>query len=482
MKNAAIIFLSVMLVLTLFSNTINNYMLPEVAVFYPQSGTITARIRGNGVIKANETYEVKAEQSRKVQSVKVRVGDTVAVGDVLLTLSDTESDELKQAQTTLDDLNVQLQKALASANTNSYVKENVEIQRAQEDLQALVLLRDQYFVSEEDYSNASMDVTSASNEVTAQQTRIESILTEIDSTGDPDGVLAAQLKEAQDKLVELTLALSAAQDTLSALDTKLAEWTTLSTQVKTGERHIEDLLINLEEVKKANGVTQTIQAIDLATLRSRITEQETLVNDLRGDATGTSIVSDAAGKVTAVSITAGNTTSDGATLITIEVVDRGYSVSFPVTVEQSQKVRVGDVAEISNYYYWGSTITATLASVANNPENPGQSRILIFDLSGQDIQSGSQLSVSVGQRSQNYDLIVPKSAIRQDNNGSFVLVVMAKNSMLINRYVATRVDVQVLASDDTSSAISGGFSYGEPVITSSTKPLVTGMQVRLAEG
>jgi hypothetical protein len=38
-KNAAIIFLSVMLVLTFFSNTFMNYSLPEVAAQYVQSGT-----------------------------------------------------------------------------------------------------------------------------------------------------------------------------------------------------------------------------------------------------------------------------------------------------------------------------------------------------------------------------------------------------------------------------------------------------------
>ena len=47
-KNAAIIFLSVMLVLTFFSNTFMNYSLPEVAAQYVQSGTITAKIRRTG--------------------------------------------------------------------------------------------------------------------------------------------------------------------------------------------------------------------------------------------------------------------------------------------------------------------------------------------------------------------------------------------------------------------------------------------------
>ena len=44
-KNVAIIFLAVMLVLTFFSNTIMNASLPEAAVQYVQSGAIKMCIR-----------------------------------------------------------------------------------------------------------------------------------------------------------------------------------------------------------------------------------------------------------------------------------------------------------------------------------------------------------------------------------------------------------------------------------------------------
>ena len=97
-KNAAIIFLSILLVLTFFSNTIMNRSLPEVAAQYVGSGTITTKIRGTGTVEANASYEVKISQSRKVASVMVKVGDQVSTGDTLFLLADTQSDELKQAQ------------------------------------------------------------------------------------------------------------------------------------------------------------------------------------------------------------------------------------------------------------------------------------------------------------------------------------------------------------------------------------------------
>ena len=50
-----------------------------------------------------------------------------------------------------------------------------------------------------------------------------------------------------------------------------------------------------------------------------------------------------------------------------------------------------------------------------------------------------------------------------------------------NRYIATRVDVEVLASDDNNTAISAPLYGYEYVITTSTKPVEAGKQVRLNE-
>jgi len=82
-KNVAIVFLTIMLLLTFFSNTIMNRSLPQVAVQYAQSGTIETQIRGSGTVKANESYEVSIDQTREIKTVAVRSGDEVRTGDVL---------------------------------------------------------------------------------------------------------------------------------------------------------------------------------------------------------------------------------------------------------------------------------------------------------------------------------------------------------------------------------------------------------------
>ena len=143
---------------------------------------------------------------------------------------------------------------------------------------------------------------------------------------------------------------------------------------------------------------------------------------------------------------------------------------------------IGDTAEISTGYWGSSGLSGKLVGIRNDT-SAGQSggKQLVFDVTGSDITSGTQVSVSIGQRSQNYDTIVPNSALRSDSNGSFVLVIVAKSSPLGNRFVATRVDVTELAKDDVNTAVSGGLSAYDMVLTTATKPVEDGMLVRLPD-
>jgi len=189
-KNAAIVFLSVMLVLTFFSNTIMNRSLPEVAAQYAQSGSITTRIRGTGTVAANEYYEVTLDQSREVESVAVKVGDTVEAGDVLFYLADKASDELKQAETALEDLQYQYQEAVLNASDSDYAKENRDIRLAREALGAAIADRDAKKVSEEALQAAKSaveankaDVQSRKNNVAVLQTKVDEAQAALDALG-----------------------------------------------------------------------------------------------------------------------------------------------------------------------------------------------------------------------------------------------------------------------------------------------------------
>jgi len=95
---------------------------------------------------------------------------------------------------------------------------------------------------------------------------------------------------------------------------------------------------------------------------------------------------------------------------------------------------------------------------------------------------GQNLNISVGQRSQEYDCIIPKSALRNDINGDYVLIIESKSTPLGNRFIARRVDIQILAQDDNQAAVSGALNtWQDYVITTASGPIEAGSQVRITE-
>ena len=240
--------------------------------------------------------------------------------------------------------------------------------------------------------------------------------------------------------------------------------------LKSAEQALEDKLfeINLGDA----------ESLDMQHAKEAIEIQKKLIEALSSEADGQEIKANVSGVVSAIHTTAGNTAGAQTPVVSITVADRGYTLQIPVTVEQARQVSIGDTAEISNY--WNGDVTATLENIINDPKNPTTSKILMFRLSGDGVEPGVNLTLSIGQRSANYDALVPNSAVRTDANGTFVLVVMSKPSPLGNRYVATRADVQVLASDDTTTAVSG-LANGDFVITTSSVPIEAGDQVRLVD-
>ena len=208
-------------------------------------------------------------------------------------------------------------------------------------------------------------------------------------------------------------------------------------------------------------------------------KQRDEIAKLQENAVGASIEAPISGTITSVTVKAGDEAQPDTALVTMQPEGKGFTMSFSVTNDQAKRLSVGDKADLVNSWRY-SDMDITLASIKPDTTDPGQKKLLTFDITGDEVTPGQSLNVSVGQKSANYDLIVPNSAIREDSNGKFILIVESKSSPLGNRYVATRVDVEVLASDDTQSAVSGALYGSEFVITTSTQPVEAGKLVRLA--
>ena len=595
-KDAAIIFLAVLLVLTFFSNTIMNRSLPEVATTAVQSGSIVAKVRGTGTVTATGKHQVKAKEIRTIRSVMVKAGQEVNVGDVLFVLGQGDETALEQAKEKLRSLQASYQRAALNVPTMNYSSYNRAIENAQNALNRAMDKR--YEAETKLYDTTADPITAAALQryldqeeyvrqleesyASDKEKRISEIDSQIQNYNDliyeaeTDPVIqraidaaaayedaqyyaddaAARAQEARDnyswisqinnpsedeilareeayqyllqmedesryasqvaadKKLEKEQLESEAGQTLSIIneykqkisdlevernsysddsahyavvkaamekrDTYYSEYSILAGGL---ESDYQDALYAEEDARVAlqaayddlayaqeqNAVNIASTSVDMNEIAEQIAVQQEKIKALAGEEENV-ITANVSGVIDTIDCTAGDTVNKDALLCTIEVPDMGHTLSFSVTNDQAQRLRIGDTATISNYY-WGNR---------TDPKNPQTNKVLTFDLEG-DVTSGAEMTISVGQKSASYDTIVPNSAIKNDTNGSFVLAVQVKSSPLGNRYTAKRVSVEVLANDDNNSAIVADLSNGDYVITTSSAPVANGDMVRIAD-
>lgn len=637
-KNVAIVFLSVMLVLTFFSNSILNRALPEVATAYVEYNTITEKVRGSGTVMADDPYKVVIKDARTIESVAVKVGDEVAKDQVLFYLEDAESEELKKAREELEELELAYMKAMFGSTLSAEVIDKVSkgdtdsfetyqskvtdmqnrvkaaedrVKECQDNLNAVT---HQSEISAQDASSntipneleknqAEMDSQKAQaafdnnkqkqiNDLEAQireikkqiedvnalisgsdesvgsgtvsgatdtlQTQIDAYKNNLDtkftdlnnkvngmfSSADAayewsknvnwsdlndEGQLALQdflaayadYTKAVEALGEVTGTLSnqeqlnALNDKLNTLNNKLAEVQAITVSsngdYQDAQNRLNEAIKNIAEITKANEQSQVAHQkkiidaqaalnnaktvyellkeeqatlatdinaqLDLTKANKDIAEKKEEIAKLESESIGATIVAPMDGTIVSLERAAGETTEKGETIATIQVAGKGMSLSFSVTNAQAAKVNVGDKAELQNAWYYND-VMITLSKVKPDPEDPGKKKLLEFTVEGL-VQNGESLAVSVGNRSAEYEHVVPNSAVREDNKGKFILIIDEKTTPFGNRYKARRVDVEVLASDEINTAVSADLQGYEYVITTSNQPVKAGDQVRL---
>ncbi len=524
-KTLAIVFLAIMLVLTLFSNTIMNYSLPEVktATVYP--GTITATVRGTGTVLAKDPYYIKATESRKIISVAVLNGEYVEKGTPLFYFDEKESEEISiakeavsAAEEELEQLEIAYKKSfLTGTNTealvdakdgtieteaelearvNEALNQKLAVEAEKERLENLLpaLNRQLEILNAQGEDGGLADAETALTEATAllvtataEKDAAQAIIDEPTSSSEEIEEAEEKLTDANNEIDSLNAEISTLQEKIDGLEEtpqteRVANITNQISQI-TYEISMEDSkLTQIQEVLDEIGEKYTIeeaqQGIDKQ--KQKVLEAKAELEEIIEASKGSVITAPVTGTVTNILVAAGDTTVPEAELATIQIDGKGYTLEFSVTKQQAQKLNIGDEAELVNNWYY-SDVKVVLANTKADPTSPTKNTVLVFDIVGEELLGGESITVSIGGRSANYDLVVPNSAIHEDNEGKFILTVESKQSPLGNRYIARRENVEVLAADDTQSAIKAALYGYEYVITTSSLPVEAGNQVRIIE-
>lgn len=337
--------------------------------------------------------------------------------------------------------------------------------------------------AQKNYDEASAKLAEVEKTYTEAKTKYESLTKQSTAEGTVSEYQTL-LATYKDELKSLTDEIKQKNKDLEALNKKLADSTTTLTpeglleEIKKQKDAISSLEAALKITEATENQSTTTTKLTREDQKKQLEELEAKIKTYENAPETTAVTAPIAGRIVSINVAAGETVTSGNTVASIEIADKGYICEISMTADQARKVQVGSPCTVVNSW-WYSNIEASVTGMRSDPQSQGKNRIITITVKG-DVYEGQSLNFSIGDKSQSYDSVLPNSAIREDNDGKFVLVVESKKTPLNVRYTAKRVDVEVLASDDTQSAVSG--LYGsEFVITNSTVPISDKQQVRLAE-
>lgn len=337
--------------------------------------------------------------------------------------------------------------------------------------------------AQKDYDEASAKLTELETKYTDAKTKYESLIKQ-NSAEDTVNEYSLILETYKNEESSLKDTIKQKNKELENLKKQLSDSTTdltpeaLADKIKEQKNSVDSLEAALKITQATENQTTTTNKLTREDQKKQLEELAAKIETYKNAPENTQVTAPIAGKIISINFTAGESVTSGNTVASIEIADKGYIVEISMAADQARKIQVGTPCSVVNSW-WYSNIEASVTGMRSDPSSQGKNRIITITVSG-DVSEGQTLNFSIGDKSQSYDSVLPNSAIREDNDGKFVLVVESKKTPLNMRYTAKRVDIEVLASDDTQSAVSG--LYGsEFVITNSTVPIADKQQVRLAE-
>lgn len=537
-----VVFLVIILVLTFFSNTIMNRSLSEITTVSVSAGKLTETVRCQGVVEAEQSYEIKSDENRTVEKIYIKEGQQVKEGDKLFTLGSGKEDSISVAEAELTALELEYSKALLTAPAD-YTSENMEIRNAAEDLQQAIERRDMAYsaqseaecakkqyeadkaeavklsalkeeltaainaIDSDDYSNAPVgyigDLISLKNNWQAAGNEYASaykLYTEelksdseagktdcdekdtkrINAKDEYDSTKSTIRSELSAKLNDTSSKLEAINSRISSYEANVQtggmSYDECAADVQAKQRALESLRVNLTKTQSADNLAHQQYELDLKSKSDAIEKKKADIEKLREKSGSVDVTSKYSGTVRKINIKLDEMTAVDSPLAVIDIDSTGYTVKASVEANIANKVSIGSSAQTVNI--WNSNINAVLSDVRNDAEGDPKLKTLIFEVKG-DVTAGMNLELSIPLSTGDYNAIVPKSAVYEDQDGYFVYKVRSKSTPIGNRYYAERVSVDVLASDGNSSAVEGNINGSDSIITVFSKPVNSGDQVRL---
>lgn len=498
------IFLFLMFLCSLVTKGIYTAGLPRVTAVGPREMSLYHPVSAQGAVETGQEYGIYAPPGLRVASIPVRKGDSFQEGEALLQL-DVEDIKSILAEKEMERRRQQLQRRETESQSARSRRESAEnLTRAMEDYErarragelrtnraggelgraqaALDQLQKELEQARKDLEETQKKLERARKEQAAQnpgQNGQTGSGTGSVSGGD-NGDMAADIAAISQQCAEREAAVSQLQDQVREQEQAL-----LAAFQAAEDAHIDfadGLQAALRGVEDARAAQEGgyQAAADLAGLELAYLEEE--IQDLQSliDADGW-LYAREGGRVTQLCVEVGQRTPDTAQLLYTP--DDGLRL-LQARLDQDQAPYVSQGTRMQMKFETVSGGKQSREGIVEYMEPQEDGSVLIWlDVTQQGMELGQQVTLESAWQSENYSLVVPLSALRQDANGSdFVYILRQQNGILGVEWHAAVLYVDVADKNSRYAAIeSASLSEETQIILTTSLELQDNMVVRIVE-
>lgn len=512
--------LAVMLVFTIASRVVASITVPQVTASSPSSGKIEHTVMASGTVEAGGEKAIVTEEGILVAQVNVHTGESIGEGETLFALDmDSLEDQIYELQNQIKKLQLE-NDSLKKNKAQVDAKQQLELKRAQEDYEetiakntvsdgkaneALQKAADAKSQAEKELNSAKDALAQAEKELNAVKEELQNVKEAAAAEQSKD--TADQPKDAADsdasgkneqdnttnstitqKLQQLEEAVQEKQNTYDTIQAKVTEkqaaLDSASVALEEKQEQLESSTSTAEDAKKAaeravedTGLsadidhTQEINAISLEQYQKQLEKLKTLKQQ-NGEITAPS-----SGIITKVCVETGQKTTDTAAVV---MSDEQSGLFFTTTTDSKNReyLSVGDNATITGV----GKETSDCSIVSLETSEDGSSIKVSIAMQGDDFLPGESAQMTATRKSESYDYLVPVTAVWQENNKAYVLLLETENTVLGEQYIARKAEVQILDKNSSYAAVSGNsLSADCQIITDSDRTVGNGDVVRMTE-
>jgi HlyD family secretion protein len=438
-----------------------------------KQGTITEKINLTGQVKASQGVDMAFESSGKITANYVKTGDKIYAGQPLISIdSSILQAQLQQAQANADALNINIVQSKADSGLQTaytsalgYAQKSVTVAK-----NSVIVITDIQYNHFLNQTNENINIKNIKAQAVysllgkedAGTWNSESI-SKLDE-GAFGSVQAAVNNPTNDNIdTALLSTLSALEDVrklIDAIPVEASLTTAERTSLVTEKTYIASEIITIQNSIQSISSQKINNDAAITTTNSQLNAAKANVDIIKAQIAKTTLRALFDGQVDKNDAIVGNMTTAGNPVITIS--NNNLEIQTNIPESEVANVKIGDKAEITlDAYGTNEIFQATVVSIdsvqtLSNGISVYKAR-LKFNDNNEKIKSGMTANITILPATHSDVLIVPKSAVIQ-NNGKYFVIVETANSKTESR------EVTIGIKDENNIEITSGLALGEKVL------------------